>query len=68
MNITLKKGRYELNIRSINSAGKKLLAPVKGKMEKEILESIGASLEVTLRKKNTVIFQDTSTNCGLEVV
>ena len=68
INITLKKGIYELNVKSVSSAGKKLLAPVKGKMEKDILESICSSIVVTLRRNNAIIFKDTSTNCGLEIV
>ena len=48
--------------------GLKLSAPVKGKMKKDILESISASICVTLKKDNMIIFSDTSTNCGLEIV
>lgn len=66
--ITLKKGRYVLNITSKYNEGFKLLAPVKGKMEKDILENISASITVTLEKDNKVVFLDTSKNCGLEIV
>lgn len=68
IDILLKKGHYDLNIKSEYSTGLKLSAPVKGKMEKDILESISASITVTLKKNNTVIFSDTSKNCGLEIV
>lgn len=68
LNITLKKGCYFLNINSKYSEGLKLFAPVKGKMKKDILESISASITVTLQKDNTIIFSDTSINCGLEIV
>ena len=68
LNITLQKGNYELNIKSTYSNGMKLVAPVKGKMEKEIFESITSSMDVTLKKDNMVIFFDTSKNCGLEIV
>ena len=37
-------------------------------MEKGIFESISASITVTLKKENIVIFSDISTNCGLEIV
>jgi len=71
LNITLKKGDYYLNIRSeydeANSA-QKLSAPVEGKMEKDIFESITAVITVTLRKGDNIIFSDTSRNCGLEIV
>ena len=49
-------------------SGLTLYAPVKGKMEKDILESIYAAITVTLKKDDTIIFTDTSTNCGLEIV
>lgn len=68
LDITLKKDSYNLNIKSIYNNGQKLSAPVKGKMEKDIFESISSSITVTLKKHNTVIFKDTSINCGLEAV
>ncbi|MGM9970203.1 MAG: tocopherol cyclase family protein [Anaeroplasma sp.] len=68
INITLKKGRYYLNIKSTYKVGLKLSAPVKGKMSKDIFESITSSITVTLKKDNDVIFSDTSTNCGVEIV
>lgn len=68
LNIILKKGQYSLNIKSESVEGLKLIAPVKGKMEKDILESISALIDVTLKKNNEIIFSDTSTNCGLEIV
>lgn len=68
LDITLKKGHYSLNVKSKHTTGFKLFAPVKGKMEKDIFESISVLISVTLKKDNTVIFSDTSTNCGLEIV
>lgn len=68
INITLKKGIYNLNIKLTYDIGFKLAAPVKGKMEKDILESISSSITVTLKKEKEVIFSDTSKNCGLEIV
>ena len=68
LNITLKKGNYYLNIKLESIGGLKLLAPVKGRMEKEVFESVSASINVTLKKGNTIIFSDISTNCGLEIV
>ena len=37
-------------------------------MQKEIFETILADITVTLRLKNEIIFSDTSSNCGLEIV
>lgn len=68
LNIILKKGRYYLSITSKYGEGLKLSAPVKGKMEKDIFESISASVNVILKKNNKIIFSDTSKNCGLEIV
>lgn len=71
LNVTLKKGDYYLNIKSefdSNNTGQKLSAPVKGKMEKDIFETITAVITVTLSKGEKVIFFDTSQNCGLEIV
>ena len=68
LNIVLKKGKYSLSIESKFDGGLKLVAPVKGEMKKDIFESISAIVTVTLRKNNKVIFSDTSTNCGLEIV
>jgi len=68
LDITLKKGSYVLNIQSKYASGSRLSAPVKGKMEKDILESISATVTITLKKKGEIIFFDTSFNCGLEIV
>lgn len=68
LEITLKKGLYSLTIKSIYDDGLKLSAPVKGKMKKEIFESISSSIIITLKRDNKVIFSDKSINCGLEIV
>ena len=68
LHIILKKGRYQLNVKTKYLKGFKLLAPIKGKMNKNILESISSVISVTLKKDNKIIFSDTSTNCGLEIV
>lgn len=68
VDIVLKKGLYQLSIKTKNSNSKLLLAPVNGKMSREILESISACVEIILKRKGKVIFSDTSFNCGLEIV
>lgn len=68
LDITLKKGKYKLNIQSKYNEGLKLSAPVKGKMKKDILESISEKVTITLKRNNEIIFFDTSVNCGLEIV
>ena len=66
--ILLKKGKLLLHIAIKNYTGQRLIAPIKGKMSKEIIESINAVTTVTLKKKDKTIYSDTSTNCGLEIV
>ncbi len=68
INITLKQGNYSLILESEYNIGHKLSAPVRGKMEKDISESISSSITITLKKGNELIFSDISTNCGLEIV
>lgn len=66
--ILLKRGYYSLSLKANDTSGLKLFAPVKGQMEKNIFESITASITVTLKWKNKIIFSDTSRNCGMEQV
>lgn len=68
LDILIKKDNYSLNIRSVYNLGHKLSAPVKGKMSKDIFESITSLISVTLKENDTIIFSDTSKNCGLEIV
>ena len=68
VNITIKKRKLYLNIKSTYKLGHELTAPVKGKMEKNIIETICATTTITLKKNSKTIFSDTSTNCGLEIV
>lgn len=68
LDITLKKGHYYLDVKADYPSALKLSAPVKGKMEKDIFESISASIIVTLKKDNDVVFSGISKNCGLEIV
>ncbi len=68
LNVTFKKNSYILNIKSKYDKGLKLVAPVKGKMSKDIIESISTTVTVTLKKDKEIIFCDTSNMCGLEIV
>lgn len=68
IDIILKRGKYFLYISSDCLNGHELLAPSKGRMDRDIIESISALVTVTLKKHDKVIFSDTSTNCGLEIV
>lgn len=68
INITIKKGNYYLNMKSIYNKELELKAPVKGKMQKSILESISATVLITLKYKENIIFSDISSNCGIEML
>lgn len=68
LNITLKKDEYSLNIKTKYDKGLNLKAPVKGKMDKYIFENINSKIDITLKKDSQIIFEDTSYNCGLEIV
>lgn len=68
LNISLKKGELYINLKSKFDKGQKLSAPVKGKMEKDIFESITSNITITLKQGDNIIFSDTSKNCGLEIV
>ena len=66
--ITLKKNNYYLEVKSIFDKGLKLSAPDKCKMQKDILESISANISITLKLREKVIFSDSSSHCGIEIV
>lgn len=66
--ITIKKDNYYLEVCAIYNNGAKLYAPVKGKMDKDIVESISSSIRVTLKENEKIIFSDISKNCGIEIV
>ncbi len=68
INIKLKKQNYTIYIKSEYTMAKNLVAPVKGQMSKNILESISAKVDIILKKGTTTIFSDTSKDCGLEIV
>ena len=68
INIILKKGDYFLYIKAIDNDGLKLVAPVKGEMNKDIKESICTIINIELRKDDKIIYSGTSKNCGLEIV
>ncbi len=68
IDITLQKGKYTLNIKSDNNSGNKLIAPFKGDMNKDILESVTSDIYLNLKREDNIIFDDKSSNCGLEIV
>lgn len=67
INIIIKKGKYKLNIYSRLERGQKLFAPKNGQMTSNVFENILANIKLTLTKRDTVIFSDSSNNCGIEI-
>ncbi len=66
--IELHKKSYKLNIKSQYNTSQRLVAPVKGTMNKNIFESISAKVLIELKQNEKIVFSDISTNCGLEIV
>lgn len=68
VHVILKKNDYYLYIDGICLNSFKLAAPIKGRMSKDILESISSVITVTLTRGDETIFYDTSINAGVEIV
>ena len=66
--IIIKKGKYILKIKASYEKGQNLIAPIKGKMKKDIVESVIGHIRLILKKDDQVIVDDKSYNCGIEVV
>lgn len=61
--------RYRLELQVRNREGGQLKAPVNGRMDREILESINATIHLRLlTKSGRVVFEGMGTNAGLEIV
>ncbi|MFA6308898.1 MAG: tocopherol cyclase family protein [Clostridia bacterium] len=67
IDISLKNSSYQMKIKSAFPPGGTLIAPMKGKMEREITESISGTIFVTLYHKDKIIFSGESTNAGVEI-
>lgn len=67
-NVVLKQKDMRLHIYSDTKNSFSLKAPRAGSMNREIFESIDASITICLSKQNTVLFEGNSKNCGLEIV
>jgi tocopherol cyclase len=69
--ITLQNRKEKLEIMAFKSKGAELAAPIMGKMEGRILESITAKIHIKLfnikKKTEQLIFDDIGTNAGLEI-
>ena len=68
INIEIKQGNKLLTVSSLSENSNFLLAPSKGKMKKEILESISSKINVEIREKDKIVFSNSGFNSGLEIV
>lgn len=68
LEIRLQKGSFVLEISTKIEKGLQLIAPVEGRMNKKMNESLIASVSVTLYRKDCVLFSGISKGCGLEIV
>lgn len=67
ISITIYNKKYQLIITANNNNSSKLLAPKKGNMCTHISESVDSEIYITLLEKGTIIFNGSSTNCGIEI-
>jgi hypothetical protein len=69
VSVIVEDRRYRLELQVWNREGGQLMAPVNGRMAREILESINATVHVRLlTKTGRVIFAGRGTSAGLEIV
>lgn len=68
IDVVLKHKMDLLLIHSEIPNGLTLKAPVHGQMQKDIQETIQSSIDITLKNKDTILYQDSSSFGGLEIV
>ena len=66
--IEIQQGNKILSVSALSENSNFLLAPSKGKMKKEILESISSKIDIQIKEKDKIIFSNTGLNSGLEIV
>lgn len=68
ISIEIHQGTKILCVSSLSENGNFLLAPSKGKMKREILESISSKIDVKIKENDKIIFSNSGFNSGLEIV
>lgn len=68
ISIEIRQGNKILSVSSLQENSNFLLAPSKGKMNKEILESISSKIDIQIKKNDKIIFSNSGFNSGLEIV
>lgn len=66
--IEIQQGNKILSVSSLSENSNFLFAPSKGKMKREILESISSKIYVQIKEKDKIIFSNSGFNSGLEIV
>lgn len=66
--IEIQQGNKILSVSSLSENSNFLFAPSKGKMKREILESISSKIDVQIKEKDKIIFSNSGFNSGLEIV
>lgn len=67
LNITLENARYSLDINATVGDCFELSAPVNGKMNKQIKESINSRVDVTFKIEGYTVYTDSSNFAGIEI-
>lgn len=68
ISIEIQQGNKILSVSSLSENSNFLFAPSKGKMKREILESISSKIDVQIKEKDKIIFSNSGFNSGLEIV
>lgn len=65
--LNIKRGFYRLVVDVIMDDRIELVSPNNGLMQNTIKEGLGGKIKLSLYHFNRLIFEDTSTNCGIEI-
>lgn len=68
ISIEIQQGNKTLSVSSLSENSNFLFAPSKGKMKREILESISSKINVQIKEKDKILFSNSGFNSGLEIV
>lgn len=66
--IEIQQGNKTLYVSSLSEYSNLLLAPSKGRMKREILESISSKIDIKIKEKDKIVFSNSGFNSGLEIV
>lgn len=64
----IKKGRFLLKVTAKTDSSTLLIAPMNGEMSHTIKEGLSGKIAIELYERNQLIYQDTGTSSGIEIV